>query len=318
MKKILVALTLTAGAALTSCNGVEKKGIGTEIDTISYELGMANSVDEDQIKQWLASGQVGSDTAYVREFLRGVREGLQGGSDKKKAAYIAGLSMGMQSASQLAQMDEFILGADSTSKEKFSREKFYAGFRDGVGGKYTALKIDGALITRDNVRYDVQPRISALAAKVAEKKYGENKRKSEAFIAAKAKEAGIQKLPGGTLYKVLVEGEGEPAHDGQIVNIVYEGRLADGTVFDASKMHPGPDGESVPMAVGSAVPGFNEALKAMPVGAKWIIYIPYDQAYGEQDKGSIPPFSALVFELTILSKEEAHAPANLQGTIREE
>ena len=38
----------------------------------------------------------------------------------------------------------------------------------------------------------------------------------------------------------------------------------------------------------------------MPVGATWEIYLPYSQAYGEQGNGRIPPYSALVFKITLV------------------
>lgn len=102
---------------------------------------------------------------------------------------------------------------------------------------------------------------------------------------------------------VKTAGTGEVAKEGQIVNVTYEGRLADGTVFDASSKHPGPDGQTIQMMVGQTIPGFDAALKAMPVGSTWELYIPYNQGYNEQSTGAIKPFSALVFTLTVVSIE---------------
>ena len=42
----------------------------------------------------------------------------------------------------------------------------------------------------------------------------------------------------------------------------------------------------------------------MPVGSKWIVYIPQDQAYGTQDMGNIKPFSALTFTIELLGIEK--------------
>ena len=42
----------------------------------------------------------------------------------------------------------------------------------------------------------------------------------------------------------------------------------------------------------------------MPVGSKWIVYIPQDQAYGAQDMGTIKPFSALIFTIDLISIEK--------------
>lgn len=49
------------------------------------------------------------------------------------------------------------------------------------------------------------------------------------------------------------------------------------------------------------IPGWIEALTLMPVGSKWQLYIPHNLAYGERGAGaSIPPFSALVFDVELL------------------
>ena len=45
----------------------------------------------------------------------------------------------------------------------------------------------------------------------------------------------------------------------------------------------------------------DEALKAMPAGSEWEIYIPYDQGYGPQGGGPFPPFSTLIFKVTLVS-----------------
>lgn len=38
----------------------------------------------------------------------------------------------------------------------------------------------------------------------------------------------------------------------------------------------------------------------MPVGATWELYIPYELGYGEAGSGPIPPFSALIFKITLV------------------
>jgi FKBP-type peptidyl-prolyl cis-trans isomerase FklB len=50
------------------------------------------------------------------------------------------------------------------------------------------------------------------------------------------------------------------------------------------------------------IKGWSEALKMMPVGSKWELYIPSDLAYGDEGYGEdIPPGSTLVFEVELLS-----------------
>ena len=48
----------------------------------------------------------------------------------------------------------------------------------------------------------------------------------------------------------------------------------------------------------------------MPVGSKWIIYIPSDQAYGPRGGGPIGPNETLIFEVELLDIVAPEAPAD--------
>lgn len=302
MKTLMMAAAVVATLSLTACDGSQTKpSLKTDVDTLSYEIGMANAPSEAELKQYLGDPRTGSDSTYVKEFLRGMRDAIQAGSDKKQAAYLAGLQVGQGMRTSMTQIEKMVFADDST--RHLSAKNFYAGFLAALNGKHTALKINGKLIDKMAAGQDAQERIRTLSAKALSKQYAPQQKAANAFIAAKAKEAGVQKLPGGTLYKVITPGNGAKPQMGQTVNVVYEGKLTDGTVFDASAQHPGPDGKSIPMTVGQAIPGFDQALLNMPVGSTWEIYIPYNQAYNEQSAGQIKPFSALVFTITLVSIE---------------
>ena len=75
-------------------------------------------------------------------------------------------------------------------------------------------------------------------------------------------------------------------------SVIYEGRLLDGTVFDATET-------PVPMPINRVVPGFAEALKLMPVGSTYEVYIPAELGYGEQGPGIIGNNATLIFKLTL-------------------
>ena len=91
-------------------------------------------------------------------------------------------------------------------------------------------------------------------------------------------------------------GTGEMPTDDDRVTVHYEGKLLDGTVFDSSIER----GEPATFGVTQVIKGWTEALKLMPVGSKWELYIPYDLAYGSRDQGQIKPFSNLIFEVELL------------------
>jgi FKBP-type peptidyl-prolyl cis-trans isomerase FkpA len=104
----------------------------------------------------------------------------------------------------------------------------------------------------------------------------------------------------GLQYKILKPGTGaaKPTDD-DIVLVNYEGKLSDGTTFDASQ-------QPTPMSLKRVVPGFAEGLKLMPKGSKYRFWIPPALGYGDKVTGPIPANSVLVFDLELLDwKSEA-------------
>ena len=99
-----------------------------------------------------------------------------------------------------------------------------------------------------------------------------------------------------TKYKILKEGKGAIPADTSNVEVNYEGKLIDGTVFDSSLER----GKPATFAVNKVIAGWQEVLKMMPVGSEWEIYIPQDKAYGSHETGNIPPFSTLIFKVELL------------------
>jgi len=62
--------------------------------------------------------------------------------------------------------------------------------------------------------------------------------------------------------------------------------------------------------VTGVIPGWTEALKLMPVGSKWQLFVPAQLAYGPQGNGPvIGPNATLVFEIELLGIKEAAPPA---------
>ena len=68
----------------------------------------------------------------------------------------------------------------------------------------------------------------------------------------------------GVRIRTVEKGEGPFVQSVDGVLVEYEGRLADGTVFDDSDRHGGPQ----PMIAGQVIPGFAEALTKMQKGGK--------------------------------------------------
>lgn len=298
MKKLFFVAAIAATALLASCNkpGATNTRLKTDVDTLSYALGMANSASDEEIKMYLT--QAGADSTYVEEFFKGMKDGLNSSDDKKDMAYQLGLQTGMQMKTRMfPNVEGQVFAGDSTSH--LSTKHFLAGMADGRRGK-TALVVNGQEVDRQGVQNVLMELVGRMSAKANEKVYGEKKQASTDFMANVAKQPGVKALANGVYYKVVNEGKGDVPASDQTVMIEYEGRLMDGTVFDATQ-----PGQPVSLACNQVVPGFATALTAMPVGSEWEVYLPYDQAYGEQGSGPIPPYSALVFKIKLVSIKAA-------------
>ena len=112
-----------------------------------------------------------------------------------------------------------------------------------------------------------------------------------------AKKENIVTLPSGLQYEVLVEGNGKKPKATDQVRCHYEGRLIDGTKFDSSYDRK----EPAVFGLNQVIAGWTEGVQLMSEGSKYRFFIPYNLAYGERGAGaSIPPFSALVFDVELL------------------
>ena len=86
------------------------------------------------------------------------------------------------------------------------------------------------------------------------------------------------------------------------MKIDYEGKLADGTIFDSSRKQGG----SVIARSPTSIPCWKEGLQKMKVGGKARIVCPATLAYGDTGKPpSIPPRSTLIFDVDLLAIEPA-------------
>lgn len=290
MKKALIFAA--AALAMAGCKkGSMKPALSNDIDTISYEVGMANSMYAENYMQ-----QAELDSTYMDEFLAGVKEGTLGAQDKKKLARYVGIMFGVQSNMQLTGLEQQLFGNDST--QHISRQNYLAGMVNGLNHK-SNMALNGVPVDAQTASNDVQGRISAVRAK----QFEANKKKGAEFLAQNAKQEGVKKLPGGVQYKVLAEGKGQKPTAESQTKVFYEGRLIDGTVFDSNYGQA----EPMPCTPSQMIQGFGQALQQMPVGSEWEIYIPSDLAYGERDMGQIPPHSVLIFKVKLVSTEAGQA-----------
>lgn len=286
MKKIIMMAAAVAMTAMTftACNGGGSTKLNDDVDSIAYNLGVAQA---DGLKQYM-SMQLGVDSAYIDEFIKGMKEGAVNEANPKKEAYMKGLEVGKQVQQMVKGLSSEVYAGDST--QTVNANVLLAGLIDGLKGK--------ANISSSDAMAKFNEKLEPIKAANMEKQFGDNKKAGEKYVAENAKKPGVIVLDGGVQKKILVEGAGEVVSDTAKVKVNYEGRLIDNTVFDSSYERNMPF--EVDLAEPRVIPGWVTALKTMKPGETCEVVIPYDQAYGAQNMGQIKPYSTLIFKIEML------------------
>jgi FKBP-type peptidyl-prolyl cis-trans isomerase len=206
-------------------------------------------------------------------------------TDKDKVSYSLGVDIGR--TLQRLQLD---LNEEALSK----------GIGDVLGSKPMAMTDQELQETLQAFQQKMmQKQQEAMAKKQSEMKGVADKNKADGkkFLDENAKKSGVKSTPSGLQYKIIKEGKGDKPKDTDVVETNYRGTTIDGKEFDSSAKH----GNSSSFPVNGVIRGWTEALKLMPVGSKWELYIPSELAYGDEGYGEdIPPGSTLVFEVELL------------------
>lgn len=96
-----------------------------------------------------------------------------------------------------------------------------------------------------------------------------------------------------------------------VVSVFYRGTLYTGEKFDQNftEEDPGPFDVPTDFWVNPIsmlnppyiipVTGWIEALQNMRVGERWIVYLPWQMAYGESANGAVPGYSVLIFDIQL-------------------
>lgn len=124
----------------------------------------------------------------------------------------------------------------------------------------------------------------------------ENIEKGEKFMQEMSNNKSVYTTKSGLKYRQVREGNGKKPKATDRVKVHYTGSLIDGTKFDSSYER----GEPITFKLNEVIPGWTEGLQLMDEGSKYILFIPYNLGYGEQQMGTIPPGSTLVFEVELL------------------
>ncbi len=336
MKKTILgafcAMTMLA-VLMVSCGGAStpKTSLKNSVDSVSYAYGV--SMAEQGLMQFLEQSGVLQGTSNIEydyqmriaaadstqkgalqkemaakvdsvnklnaprlnEFIRGLKEAM---SLEEKSPYANGLSIGVQFSQQmLPQLNTMLYGAEST--QKANNDQIMAGLISVLKNQQLAIS---SMDANALVQKEIEKAQEAEQARHEEElkvQYADSIAAGNAFLAENAKREGVVTLASGLQYEILREGNGATPTDTDRVKVHYHGTLINGEVFDSSVDR----GEPSTFGVTQVIAGWTEALKLMPVGSKWKLYVPYNLAYGAQDRGTIKPFSNLIFEVELLGIE---------------
>lgn len=163
-----------------------------------------------------------------------------------------------------------------------------------IKGIITGINEDEPAFTEDEMQSTVQRFISVMQ----EKMKAEQAKEGIAFLEDNKTKEGVIEIESGIQYSVIEEGEGMSPQIRDSVTVHYTGKFINGEVFDSSVERGQP--ATFPLIPGGLISGWVKALPLMKKGSKWNVFIPYQEAYGEQGNRGIPPFSALVFEIELI------------------
>ena len=112
-----------------------------------------------------------------------------------------------------------------------------------------------------------------------------------------------KKTSTGLRYVEIETGSGETAKRGQMVSMLYVGRLINGDVFDQR----GDPEKPLTFRLGrhQVIAGWDQIIPMMRPGDKWLVIIPPELAYGSRGQPPrIPRNATLVFMMELLVARE--------------
>ena len=241
----------------------------------SYAAGVAQS---SSLAQFLAQ-RSGVDSAHIKDFVEGLSKEVSADEAAKLRALLASIDIKKQMPQIVQSMNQQATGKGDTTY--VDATIFLKGLTEGLL-KTNSLSADSATkIEQQQYDYYTQ----------------QLKTRNADFLKNYAKQKGVKSTPSGLLYKVIKEGDGAMPADTSEVEVHYEGKLIDGSVFDSSYKR----GETATFAVNQVIKGWSEAVKLMKVGAEYEVCLPYEIAYGERGTRGIPPYSTLIFKIELKS-----------------
>jgi FKBP-type peptidyl-prolyl cis-trans isomerase len=192
----------------------------------------------------------------------------------------------------------YLIGASYGFGLSKSLENFPGGIPGNVealiSGFVNAAKGDSLPLGMDQATYQayVDNYVQSALAKANEA----SKAEDDLFLAENRKQSDVITTESGLQYKVITKGNGPKPTETDLVKANYKLSLLSGEVLQSSFE----SGEPVEFEVNGVIPGWTEALQLMPVGSKYMLWIPQDLAYGPPGAGHQLSGKLLVFEVELV------------------
>jgi FKBP-type peptidyl-prolyl cis-trans isomerase len=201
-------------------------------------------------------------------------------TDEQKLGYIIGMDIGKSLREQGTEVD---------------LDSLIEAIRSTYKGEDLAMTAEEAAAVRQTYVTKKQAEQQQATEVAGESNLAEGQK----FLAENKVKEGVQTTASGLQYKVITMGDGAKPVATDTVKVHYRGTLLDETEFDSSYAR----NEPISFGLNRVIAGWTEGVALMPIGSKFMFFIPPELAYGAGGGGPIPPNSTLIFEVELLDIE---------------
>ncbi len=249
-------------------------------DTFSYAIGVVQAAS---LRQYLMQ-QEGVDSAYLSFAAQGIVTSFSAEEEKQIIALAAGLKIARVNRERIVpSLNQQAVGREDSTY--VVPEIYSQALAQALMDQPTIFSADSAekIVNR---QMEYQQHVFRTS--------------NEQWLEQNKKQKDIKTLPSGLQYRILTQGNGPKPTENSKVEVNYEGRLIDGTIFDSSYRR----GQPTQFPVTGVIKGWTEALLLMPEGSTWELYIPQELGYGERGAGrNIPAYATLIFKVELLKAD---------------
>ena len=124
-----------------------------------------------------------------------------------------------------------------------------------------------------------------------------NLQQSELFLGQNLSNSEVVEIEPGLQYMILASSQSDASSPKleDIITADFHGTLMDGSVFWSSIEID----EPLTIQLSQLIPGCQKVISLMQEGDFWRVFIHPDMAYGEEGRPTIPPNSALIFDIKL-------------------